>query len=69
MIFDIICAILCFVIWIYSKNKLYILLGIGMICGMLSVNFVLWEYGGYTRRVSIFIYILFIVLLSREERK
>lgn len=66
--FDLIFVIICFLLWKINKNNAYILLGIGIIYGTVCLKFKLWEYSGYLRRISIFIYILFFIILNKQRR-
>lgn len=62
---DFMIPIICLILYKYNNNKIYILLGIGIFCGIVSAVYSLWDYSAYLCKISIFIYIWFILKIER----
>ena len=69
MVVEILLSIIGIVVAIINKKKIYVFLALGIIFGSLYLNFRLWIYAGYIRRLSIIFYILFFMYLSKEEKR
>lgn len=62
---DFMIPIICLILYKCNNNKNYILLGIGIFCGIISAVYSLWDYSAYLRKISIFIYIWFLLKIEK----
>lgn len=65
--FAILGLIICFILYMLSKDKLYILIGFGMLLSIAYVYFYNWTYSSNLRRIAMFMYVLYFLLYGNRK--
>lgn len=65
----ILCIFMCGMLYLLSRDKLYILLGMGLLFYIAYVYFDLWTYASYLRRASMFAYVLYFLLYAKKNNR
>lgn len=59
--------IMCLILFLLSKDKLYILIGFGMLLSIFYIYFYNWTYSSNLRRAAMFMFILYFLLYGNRQ--